>query len=306
MGTQRAAWAVGWFTGLTFALTWLLWAPLWLDDLSDNKLLATMLPAIGMWIPGLAAFLITKKYLGESLRTTAIGQLGPKRYYLWAWLLPVVGTLASTALTVIFGLARFDSEFSQLQGMMKEAGKELPVPPVVIVVAQLGLSLTLAPVINILFALGEEIGWRGFLLPRLLKAGMRQWPALVLSGAVWGLWHAPLIARGHNYPDHPYFGVLLMTGFCILLGIIFGWLRLASGSVWPPALAHASLNAVAGMPVLLLTPFDTALGGMLTSLTGWVPLVALIAWLAWSRRLPVRLPETHVEDRPAFGQQPPS
>ena len=78
-----------------------------------------------------------------------------------------------------------------------------------------------------------------------------------------------------------------MTGFCVLLGIIFGWLRLASGSVWPAALAHGSLNAVAGFPLVLLTPFDTAVGGMLTSLVGWLPQLAFIAWLAWSGRLPV-------------------
>jgi uncharacterized protein len=162
--------------------------------------------------------------------------------------------------------------------------------PVVITI-QLVLALTLAPLFNVLFALGEELGWRGFLLPRLLGAGLNQWVALSLSGAVWGLWHSPVILMGGNYPDHPYVGVLLMTGFCVLLGIIFGWLRLASGSVWAPTLAHGSLNAVTSTPLLLLTPVDTALGGTLLGLIGWIPMLAFIGWLAWSGRLPVTLPK---------------
>ena len=117
---------------------------------------------------------------------------------------------------------------------------------------------------------------------------MGQWMALVTSGAIWGVWHAPLVLRGLNYPDHPRLGVLLMTVFCILLGILFGWLRLASRSVWPATIAHATLNGIGALPVVVLTPFNFALGGTLTSAVGWIPLVLLIAWLAWSGRLPVR------------------
>jgi membrane protease YdiL (CAAX protease family) len=204
-----------------------------------------------------------------------------------AWLLPVAGTLASTLLTVCFGVARFDPGFSWLSEQMEAARTSLPVPVWVVVAAQIVGGLTLGPLFNMLFTVGEEIGWRGFLLPRLLKVGLGQWPALVLTGVIWGIWHAPLMVRGHNYPDHPYLGVLLMTGFTTLVGIIFGWLQLASGSVWVPTLAHASLNAVAGIPFLLLTPFDTAVGGMLTSLIGWIPMTAFAGWLWWSGRLPV-------------------
>jgi membrane protease YdiL (CAAX protease family) len=201
-------------------------------------------------------------------------------------------------LTVGFGLARFDANFTQMQSMMQASGKEAPVPLSIIVTAMIAVSLTLAPLFNVLFALGEEIGWRGFLLPRLVQSGVDQWTALLASGAIWGLWHAPLIVRGQNYPDHPYLGVVLMTLFCSLLGVIFGWLRLASKSVWPPTLAHGTLNAVAGVPLLVLTPFDMALGGMLTSLVGWLPQVAFIGWLAWSGRLPVRPAEPTLIGRP--------
>jgi membrane protease YdiL (CAAX protease family) len=164
----------------------------------------------------------------------------------------------------------------------------IPLTPAMIVLLQTIAALTVAPFFNSLFALGEELGWRGFLLPRLMRSGIGQWTALVTSGAVWGVWHAPIILLGHNYPDHPRLGVLLMTVFCVLLGVLFGWLRLASRSVWPSTIAHATLNAVAGLPLVLLTPFNFALGGMLTGAVGWIPLALLIAWLTWSGRLPVR------------------
>ena len=86
-----------------------------------------------------------------------------------------------------------------------------------------------------------------------------------------------MVLQGLNYPDHPRLGVLMMTAFCALLGILFGWLRLASGSVLPSTFAHAMLNGVGGLPVVLLTPHDFVLGGMLTSAVGWLPLALLIA-----------------------------
>ena len=287
METQRNRYAVYWFLGLTFGLTWLLWSPLWLTGITENKLLATLVMAPGMWVPGLCAFWVVRFRLHESIRTTTVDRLGRKRYYLWAWLLPLAGTVASMLLTVAFGVARFDSDFTKLREMAEASGRPLPAAPAIIAVAQAALALTFGPLFNVLFTVGEEIGWRGFLLPRLMRAGLRQWPALVVSGVIWGLWHAPVIALGHNYPDHPYVGVLLMTVFCTLVGIIFGWLQLASGSVWVPALAHGSINAVAGLPIVLLTPHDSVLGGMLTSVIGWLPMVGFIAWLACSGRLPV-------------------
>jgi uncharacterized protein len=280
--------AVVWFLVLTFGLTWLLWSPLWLGLVGLQSIQGVCLGAFGMWMPGLSAILVLRLFLRESIRTTTIDRLGRKRYYLWAWLLPLAGTLVSTGLTVLFGAARFDFEFHHLREAIEAAGGIQVIPLWTIVVAQLLAAITIAPLLNAVFALGEEVGWRGFLLPRLMAAGLGQWWAIVLSGMIWGLWHAPIIALGHNYPDHPYLGVLLTIVFGILLGVVFAWLQLASGSVWVPTIAHGAMNAIAGLPFLLLTPFDTALGGMLTSVIGWIPLGLFIAWLVYSKRLPVR------------------
>jgi membrane protease YdiL (CAAX protease family) len=276
------------FVLVTVGVTWAMWSLLWVPGVPENQFTLIPLLLAGMWMPGLAAILVTRFVLKERLRTLTLGRLGPWRYYVWAWALPIAGTFAALLLTAAFGMAEFDSRLSRLATLMEESGKGDPgVPLWVIVVAQGAIAVTLAPLINIVFAVGEEIGWRGFLLPRLMGAGMRQWQALLTSGVIWGLWHAPVILHGHNYPEHPYLGVLLMTVFCVLLGVVFGWLQLASGSVWVPALAHGSLNAIAGLPILLLTKHDGAFGGTLASVVGWFPIAAFVAWLYWTRRLPV-------------------
>jgi hypothetical protein len=110
-------------------------------------------------------------------------------------------------------------------------------------------TLPVAAVINLLPALGEEVGWRGWLLPKLMPLGTL--PALLVSGVIWGLWHAPVILLGYNYPDAPgWLALTAMVGMCTVIGAVFGWLRLRSGSVWPAALAHAAFNGAAGSYLL--------------------------------------------------------
>ena len=83
----------------------------------------------------------------------------------------------------------------------------------------------------------------------------------------------------------------MMLVFTLLLGTIFSWLYLNTKSPWTPALAHGSVNAIAGLPVLFLIPgFDMALGGTLASVAGWLGLLIFVGWLVVSKRLPV--PET--------------
>jgi membrane protease YdiL (CAAX protease family) len=157
----------------------------------------------------------------------------------------------------------------------------------VLVLLQL-LAVLLAPVLNAVFAFGEELGWRGYLLPRLLPLG--QWPALLVSGVIWGLWHAPVILLGYNYPAHPVPGVLMMVGLCVILGILFGWTRLATGSIWPAVIAHGALNGSAATTLLFAkagTSFDAIHAGI-TGWTGWILPVLWILMLVLTGRLPVR------------------
>jgi membrane protease YdiL (CAAX protease family) len=282
-----------WFFFIAFVVSWPLFlSPLLFPDLepATRQLAIQVLWALGMWGPGIAALVATLAIAKQPFNSLRLNTLGPKRYYLWAWLLPPVLVILSGLLTILIHTGQLDTEFTLIQQMMAQAGTQLPVSTGMLVLIQVAQALLLGPLINIIFAMGEELGWRGFLLPRLMPLG--QWKALLISGAIWGVWHAPAIAQGHNYPDHPMLGILLMTVFCILLGIIIGCMYLETRSPWVAALAHGSINAWAGLPYLFLKPdFDTALGGTLTSLPGWLVMGLFIGWLALTKRLPVRTEE---------------
>ena len=117
---------------------------------------------------------------------------------------------------------------------------------------QVLLVVAAAP-FNAIAALGEEIGWRGWLLPRLMPLGTL--PALLLSGVIWALWHAPLILLGYNYPSAPgWLALVCMSAMCIVVGAVLAWTRLGSGSVWPAALGHGAFNTAAGLYLV----FDAA------------------------------------------------
>jgi membrane protease YdiL (CAAX protease family) len=282
-----------WFIIIAFAISWPLFlAPLLLQNLEPaTRLIATQgLWALAMWGPGIAALITTLIITKIPFKTLRLNTLGPKRYYLWAWLLPPVLVTLSGLLTIIIRTGQIDTEFTFMQKQMDLTGTHLPVSTGTLVLIQIVQALLLGPLINVVFAMGEELGWRGFLLPRLLPLG--QWKALIFSGIIWGVWHAPAIAQGHNYPDHPILGIMLMTVFCVLLGIIIGWMYLNTRSPWVAALAHGSINAWAGLPYLFLKPdFDTALGGTLTSVPGWAVMGLFIGWLVLTKRLPVQVQE---------------
>ncbi len=268
-----------WFVAITVALSW----PLFLLPLVLPG--ATLVAwALAMFAPALAAVLVTRFIARESLSSLNLRRLGPKRYYLWAWLLPPILSVVALLFTVLLGIGRLDTSFAAIRQALPAPEDGMAVPPAVIIAGQIIAALTIAPLINTIPALGEELGWRGFLLPRLLHLG--KWRAMLLSGVIWGVWHAPAILQGHNYPQNPVLGVFLMIVWCVLLGIVLSWLYLATRSPWSAALAHGSLNASAGLPILFLNPdINLTWGGTLASVSGWIGLALFVGWLVATRRL---------------------
>ena len=251
-----------------------------------------------MWPPAVAAYVV-RRWVERS----GFGDAGLRwpswRYGIIAWLAPPV--LVAVVLLISLPLYPFDPTFTPLRELAAQFGQELPAPPALLVLGQLGFALTLAVPINAVFAFGEEFGWRGYLLPRL--TGMFGfWRGAALHGAIWGFWHAPLIfLLGYNYPGHNLLGVLLFTVFGVLAGILFAWLQFASGSVAVPTIAHASLNAVAGFPLLVLVGLDAAVGGLVHSPIGWGVLALLIVFMVRRGLLPPRSAEPLAEPPESAG-----
>ena len=107
----------------------------------------------------------------------------------------------------------------------------------------LGVMLVLGALANCKYAAGEEIGWRGYMLTRLVDSGIRA--PILISGLAWGLWHTPLILSGqYASGPHPILSACLFVIGIVAAGYVFAWLRLSSGSIWPCIWGHGAWNAV--------------------------------------------------------------
>lgn len=233
------------------------------------------------WQPLLAAALARRwmespSPLDEGWRTS------PRRYLLLAWL----GSLALIAIAALTAWA--GSRLGWLHWPVEppaapDGGAPGEASPRMLVALLGAFALTVSGAW--LQCLAEEVGWRGFLLTRLV-ARLGGWRGLLAHGLAWGLWYAPLVqvlAWGS-----PRRSALQGAGFlvtCVLLGCLLGWLRLASRSILPAVLANLCLTLGAGLPLLLLGE-DVGLRGAVYAPAGWMPLGALLVLLAVACRQP--------------------
>lgn len=106
------------------------------------------------------------------------------------------------------------------------------------------LGILINPVGGLIQCFGEELGWRGYLYPKLSKM-LSNKKATLMTGVVWGLWHAPVVAMGFNYgKDYPWIAVVAMVLFCSVINIILCSFKNWMGSVWSCVLFHAALNGL--------------------------------------------------------------
>jgi membrane protease YdiL (CAAX protease family) len=191
-------------------------------------------------------------------------------------------TILGAAVFFVLFPQYFDPSLKTLQDMLAKAGQSVSTSLWAIVAMQTFFGVLLAPIVNSLFTFGEEFGWRAYLQPKLMPLGGRK--AILLMGLIWGVWHWPVIAMGHNYgleyPGAPWLGMLMMVWVTIGLGTFLGWLTLRSGSVWPAVIGHAAINGISalalvcvqGNPNPLLGPFPIGLIGS----AAWVLLTLAI------------------------------
>lgn len=284
--TRRVPWlAVIAFVVLACGLAWLVALPLWLGNGLAEPFTAVLLPVM-MWTPAVAALIVTFAMRvparGDRVRFLGLWPLRPAKRVVWmlvlAWLVPPLLVGASILVAAALGFVTLDPTFAGLSAQLAQALPEgTPMPPIeVVVVAQLAI-IPVGALFNSIFAFGEELGWRGWLVPALRPIGT--WPTLLLSGAIWGFWHSPVILLGYNFGRTDITGVLFMIGGCVAWGILLGWLRLRSASVWPAVIAHGSLNAAGGLVLLFAASQpDLALAGPL-GVAAWIVIAVVVVVL---------------------------
>ena len=211
-----------------------------------------------MWCPALAA-LATILIRRLDVNSLGLSRFGGK-YALAGYLLPLAYALIAYGLIWALGLGFFPDPagIAKLSARLGWHGATGFVPLYFILMATTGMVAGTAR------ALGEEIGWRGFLTPRLVELnGIHRRRALA-AGAIWAFWHLPLLLfADYNNSTPWWFGFSCFAVMVIASSVILTWLRLRSASVWPCALFHASHN-------LFIQTFFTPLTGAKGSVTAYV------------------------------------
>ncbi|WP_176451367.1 CPBP family intramembrane glutamic endopeptidase [Halorubrum sp. Ea8] len=246
------------FLALAFGISWTSAAVLYLAAVDLGTLGGIALVTLTfMWAPAIAAIVVQWRS-GESIRTGCGLRLGRLRWVGVAWVTPIaliagmvgIGVLLpDVSFTTDYGAYLLDLGLTQQQADAAVAQlTATPLPPVLLLVLQ-GLIAGLT--INALAALGEELGWRGLLLDELSPLGF--WKVSGITGVIWGVWHAPIILQGHNFPDAPVAGVFIMTGAMVAMTPVYTYLTVRAESVLAATFFHGAFNGLGALSLVYLT-----------------------------------------------------
>lgn len=233
-----------------------------------------------MWCPALAG-MATLKLSGRDVRD--LGWKWPQSTYaLQSWFIPLLYAAIAYGIIWAARLGGFPNhEFMDVlaQRMGLRVSPMTSTAVYVLLAGSFGLAKGLAS------ALGEEIGWRGFLVPELSKNVSFTGTALI-SGAIWACWHYPLLIWGdYNSGTPTWYGLSCFTMMVISVSFVFAWMRLKSGSLWTGALLHASHNLYIQAIFTPLTRDTGRTAWYIDEFGAVVPIVVLcFAIYFWRRR----------------------
>lgn len=238
-----------------------------------------LVTAFLMWCPGLAAFAACALF---KIDVVGLGwKWRPARYQVWSYVIPIL-----YALPVYIAPWILIPESFSYSAFAASVGASFGFAPRITALF-LGVPLiaSVGVVSGVARTLGEEIGWRGFLFPRLFQQ-IGFTPACLLTGCIWSAWHYPvLLFADYNAGTNPIYALTCFTLMVVAASFIWGWLRLKSGSLWTAAILHASHN------VFIQAVFDrmTAPVGRTLYITtefgaGLVLTMGAVAVYLWTRR----------------------
>src|SRR5215218_5966904 len=271
---------------LAYGLAWA-WSGFWLlpylgDLLTQSTTPTDMVERLGpaatlptMLTPMIAA-LIMRIFVSKEGLKGSLGLLRSPKYYLAALVIPPVFATAVVLIVQVLELGEFRwSEATWFVYLM--------------------LLLIAVPVT--LFTFGEEYGWRGYLLPRLLPLGEMR--ASVLIGVIWGVWHLPLLLAGLNYPGvNVWLAIIVFTFVTVALSFTYTWFYVASGgSVLVAAVYHASTNQFSD--TFWVPPLLSVTNPFAPSLVSAVLIMALVVvvYRLFKRSVRVEDPERFVHPK---------
>lgn len=240
----------------TFLIAWIMQAIVAVLYRHGLSFAGQLLMAVMMFAPLLGVLLAGAKLPGMGWKPRLKGNV---KFLLAAWFLPALLAVIGAALYFLVFPGHFDLSGDYLQAVagsemleqLAAQGVTYPMYLLIIAVA----CLTYAPLINMLLAVGEEAGWRGFLYPQL-KARFGKKKGWLIGGVIWGIWHWPVMwligyEYGTDYMGFPIVGMLIFCIFTTAAGILCDWLYEKSGTIWIPSILHGAINAASTVPLAI-------------------------------------------------------
>ncbi|MCR5151098.1 MAG: CPBP family intramembrane metalloprotease [Clostridiales bacterium] len=276
---------------ITFALSWSAVFALNLSDISidfadGSAGAANFVTTFGMLCPALGMIItrfITKEghaFSGDGSMMLGIDLKNRKYvFYIIAVLLPWIYFELGNLLKIVLQPGCFDREyFSAVDSDVRTAY----IYPLMGIVSGVFFSVG---------GLGEELGWRGYMMPKMIKL-FGKVKGVVFGGIIWGIWHWPLTYAGHNfgksYIGYPFAGFAAMCFICIVTGILLTFLTVRTGSIWPAAIMHAVNNTSPSIIQFFRNP-DKAAGIMTNSIFScfvyYIPalIIAVFVLIVWTK-----------------------
>jgi membrane protease YdiL (CAAX protease family) len=286
------AFGIPWIASLALTLS-----PMYANNPAQAQSLANTIAISTPWLAALVARLITKEgwknlWLRPNFGRTASVR-GGWRFYLAAWLLPLLAISAGgTAFYLLFPQS-FDPNLNVLMKMVEGNPAVAGINPWMILLSSTISMMIITVPVNTVVSLGEEFGWRAYLLLKLVErfAGsgasyaVAARKAALLVGVIHGVWHWPLILMAATFtPGFTIFTLPVYLVFTCALSMLLSWVTLRSGSVWPAAIGHGAANPTSNLPMYMLNGSPISLiGPEVTGLIGGIGYTILALVLLFSR-----------------------
>lgn len=270
------------YLAIAFLPAWLYWTIVSLAGFSGTNPAFQAVALPGAFAPALACFVVRKWVTKEGFADAGLSLNLTRNwlYYLFAWLLPLAVTAVIILLATLFNLSQPDFSLQRFFTSLN-LPNGTPETPDNLFFILLPTLLIQAIIIATPIVWGEEFGWRSYLQIRLFAD--RPLIAAISTGIIWGIWHYPLVFFGYERYENQFLGLIIFTVFTVLLSIIFGWLRLKTGSVWAASLGHGATNAIGGSLTLMLFSGGTNWQWVgYNGILAWIPLGLVCIWIIFT------------------------
>ncbi len=269
------------FLLLTFLISWTIF-PIYLlcgNSVGDGKFVFVLL--YYKLTPMISALILQKLYYkNEPLLKGLYVSFKKNIWFLIAWIMPIVIFIVSISFSLVFPVKVLEDGLS-----------------VATVLNIIGLSLAFGVTINCFFALGEELGFRGFLFKQLSNLSFIS--KTIVIGILWGVWHYPIAYLGYGFSYSPFLETVFLMFYLIFLSYILNYILIKAKSIIATSIFYGTLNAISGFSITWVSTSNNMFSGMI-SISGLISLFLFSTLITIYDRFiskdPIIFVEKYVED----------